>query len=287
MINKNKLFYAGEKIALTTKHQKEKIIHPIFSRLLHAEVILSETDTDLLGTFSGEIERKGSAIDCVKKKCLCGIEQSGLSYALGSEGSFGPHPSIPFFPGNQEIVCFYDKKNDFFVTEAHFTTETNYQMASINNWNDITEFAKNAQFPEHALIIKPNIWEDKSIIFKGINNIKILKKAFEVCQTSSADKCVRIETDMRAHMNPLRQNAIKIATEKLAHRLNQYCPACQTPGWGKVGLEKGLPCLVCYFETELAKKEIWGCSKCDHKEYLPRADGIAFASQAECPFCNP
>lgn len=279
--------YAGEKIVLTTKHQKEQIIGPVFQALLHAEVVLCQVDTDLLGTFSGEIERENSAIDCIKKKCLWGIEQSGLAYGLASEGSFGPHPSIPFFPSNQEMVCFYDKNNDFFVTEAYFTTETNYQMKSTDNWDDACQFAKNVLFPEHGLIIKPNDWEDKSIIFKGINDLNRLKKAFEVCQVSSSDKQVRIETDMRAHMNPLRQKAIKIATEKLAHRLQQCCPACQTPGWGKIGLEKGLPCITCYFETELAKKEIWGCPKCDHREYLPNADGIIFASQAECPFCNP
>ena len=279
--------YTGEKIVLTTLHKKEQIISPVFQKMLDAEVVLCKVNTDLLGTFSGEIERKNSAIDCAKKKCLWGIEQSGLAYGLASEGSFGPHPSIPFFPSNQEIICFYDKSNDFFVTETHLTTETNYQITSTDSWEETGQFAKNALFSKHSLIIRPNIWEDKSIIFKGINTFKTLQKAFEICQASSSDKHVRIETDMRAHMNPLRQKAIKIATEKLAHRLQQFCPACQTPGWGKIGLEKGLPCMACYFATELAKKEIWGCAKCDHKEYLPRADGIVFASQVECSFCNP
>jgi hypothetical protein len=279
--------YAGEKIVLTTQHQKEQIIGPVFQASLHSDVILHQANTDLLGTFSGEIERESSAIDCAKKKCLLGIEQSGLVYGLASEGRFGPHPAIPFLQGNQEILCFYDKRADFFVIETYFTSETNYKMISTNNWNNVCQFATNALFPEHGLIVKPNIWEDKSIIFKGINNLKMLKKAFEVSQASSSDQYVQIETDMRAHMNPLRQKAIKIAAKKLVHRLQQYCPTCQNPGWGKVGLEKGLPCMACYFETELAKKEIWGCAKCDHKDYLPRADGIIFASQTECPFCNP
>lgn len=279
--------YAGEKIALTTQHQKEKIIAPVFEEELHATIFLCQVDTDILGTFSGEIKRENSGISCVKKKCLWGIELSNLRYGIASEGSFGPHPVIPFFPGNQEILCFYDKQEDFFIIETYFTTETNYNRMISDNWDDIARFATSAFFPEHALILKPNISKDKSIIFKGICDLATLKKYFEACKVASSDQCVQIETDMRAHMNPFRQKTIKIVTEKLAHRLQQDCPKCQTAGWGKIGVEKGLPCIACYFRTELAKQEIWGCAKCDYKEYLPRADGVLFATQSECSFCNP
>lgn len=282
-----KPLYAQEKIVLTTRHQKEKIIAPIFQNSHDAHIVLCDANTDLLGTFSGEIERVGSAIDCVKKKCLWGMELTDLPYGLASEGSFGPHPTIPFVAGNQEIICFHDKKRDFFLIETYCTTETNYQTISTNNWDSACKFLDDILFPEHGVIVKPNMLKDKSMIFKGIKNMNDLKKYFDLCQSSSSDNQVRIDTDMRAHMNPLRQKAIQAVTKKIAERLHQYCPQCLTPGWGKTDIEKGLPCIYCYFETELAKKEIWSCAKCDYKEYLPRVDGIQFATQAQCSFCNP
>lgn len=55
------IFYRGQNIALTTKHQKESAIAPHFREQLDATLIVPQIDTDRLGTFSGEIERKGNA----------------------------------------------------------------------------------------------------------------------------------------------------------------------------------------------------------------------------------
>ncbi|WP_394330454.1 DUF6671 family protein [Spirosoma radiotolerans] len=47
------------------------------------------------------------------------------------------------------------------------------------------------------------------------------------------------ETDMRPSYNPTRMGVIGELTTLLAKRLSCLCPACHTPGWGKVSA-KGL-----------------------------------------------
>ena len=71
-MNKNSP-YAQSFIVLTTKHLKSRAIAPAFLSLLSAEIMEYAIDTDKLGTFSGEIERKGSALECAKLKCELGI----------------------------------------------------------------------------------------------------------------------------------------------------------------------------------------------------------------------
>ena len=61
--------YAGSCIILTTKHAKSIAITPPFWAKLGASVIEYIADTDALGTFSGEVERQGSFLECARSKC--------------------------------------------------------------------------------------------------------------------------------------------------------------------------------------------------------------------------
>ena len=55
--------FSGRKLLIATKHQKEKAIAPILEKELGVIAILaSNLDTDVLGTFTGEIERKEDPI---------------------------------------------------------------------------------------------------------------------------------------------------------------------------------------------------------------------------------
>jgi hypothetical protein len=74
--------YRGVSAALATKHEKEKIVAPLFSSL-GISLQVPQIDTDVLGTFSGEIERVGTPKEVVLKKARMGIEASGLSYGMG------------------------------------------------------------------------------------------------------------------------------------------------------------------------------------------------------------
>ncbi len=64
---------------------------------------------------------------------------------------------------------------------------------------------------------------------------------------------------MRALFNPSRMTVIAELANQLADRLATSCPTCTSPGWGKIGIEKGLPCEYCYQPTPLISHEIYGC----------------------------
>jgi len=279
--------YAGKRIILTTKHSKSIAIAPVFLNLLSAEIVELNTDTDKMGTFSGEIERKGTALECAKVKCELGLSLTGLEYGLSSEGSFGPHPYIPFLPCDNEVLYFIDRKRDFHVHLSRFSTKTNFNMKSVISMEELKEFSKKTLFPSHALIVRPDNKEIKSPIFKGINKEYMLEVSFKESMKHSANGRVWVETDMRANMNPSRMIFIQELSQGLAQRLLTLCDKCENPGWGKVSGEPGLVCSQCGLETELIKSETYGCTKCDHIEKKPPDHGLLKADPRNCLYCNP
>lgn len=279
--------YTGCCVILTTKHQKSIALSAPFEEILGAGMLEYIVDTDQLGTFSGEVEREGTILETVRKKCEWSIKNTKVEYALASEGSFGPNPMIPFISSNQEILYFIDKKRKFHLYVTDVYTETNYQMGEVSSFEELYEFAEKALFPSHALIVRPYPKKIKGPIFKGIENQKDLEAAFLEAQKLSSYKKIWIETDMRAHFNPTRMKMIHSLGEKLAHRLNTLCPKCSTPGWGKVSIEKGLPCSWCGSPTDEIKGEIFGCTKCDYKEFVKPSHGRHMADRGQCFCCNP
>ena len=99
--------YRGITAAFATKHLKEKIITPIFSQL-DIKITTANVDTDLFGTFTGETPRVGTARQVVLKKARQGISDSGLSFALASEGSIGPDAVTPFILSDIECMAWVD-----------------------------------------------------------------------------------------------------------------------------------------------------------------------------------
>ncbi|MEN9977663.1 MAG: hypothetical protein RLZZ569_288, partial [Bacteroidota bacterium] len=62
--------FQGRKLIIATKHQKEKIIAPIMEEALEVNALLVENfDTDVFGTFSGEIKRLDDALSTARNKC--------------------------------------------------------------------------------------------------------------------------------------------------------------------------------------------------------------------------
>jgi hypothetical protein len=121
-------------IIIPTKHAKSIAIAPPLWNRLGASVLEYYVDTDTLGTFSGEVEREGNALECARRKCEWALELLGdkVDYCIASEGSFGPHPQIPFLPCNQEILYFIDRKHGFHLHMVHITEKTNYQMKALD-----------------------------------------------------------------------------------------------------------------------------------------------------------
>jgi len=279
--------YYGCCIMLTTKHAKSIALIPPFERILGAGVLEYVMDTDKLGTFSGEVERKGTALECARKKCELSLEATEADYAFASEGSFGPHPFIPFWPSNKETLYFIDTTRDFHLHVSDVTTDTNYQMKEISELEELQDFAQRSLFPSHALIIRPYPREMDGPVFKGIDNQADLEAAFTECRNISPKGKIWFETDMRAHLNPTRMKFIGKLGENLAHRLLTLCPDCGTPGWGEVDIEVGLPCNLCELPTDEIKAEIFGCTKCHYKISMPPKHNKKTADPYLCGICNP
>ncbi len=281
--------YVGQEICLATMHKKEGYLNPACEKILGASLspLEGKINTDLLGTFSGEIERKGTQKETVLKKCRLGLEISGRSLGMASEGSFGPHPYIPFIPSAIETLVFVDTVRNFEIFQTMLFTKTNYRQMTCSSTEDLTEFLTYVGFPSHGVIVKPNISKDKKVVFKGIDNFTDLKKKLEICVENSFDKRAFIETDMRAHKNPTRGITLRKLGIRLFRRLTCLCPVCKAPGWGKTSTKKGRPCRLCECPSELPVSYIWSCNRCLHQEEEPFSSYVNYIDPRYCNICNP
>ena len=280
--------YQGRKAALATKHQKERVLRQPLRAAVGIKVYVPrDLDTDLLGTFSGEVDRHGTPREVALRKARLGMKAAGLSLGLASEGSFGPDPRLPFVPADHELLGFVDDELGIEVVEQILSPKTNFAHDAAKTFEDLKDFLARAYFPSHGLIVRPNSGLQPGLLFKGITKFEALKEALERCASASADGLAHVETDMRAHMNPTRRQVLREVAVQLGRRLATLCPECRTPGWGLVDVVRGLPCEWCDGETELVRTEIHGCTCCEYRESHPRSDGLRVASPRDCSWCNP
>ena len=279
--------YKDKICVIATMHEKEKAIAPPFWDAMGLKMIQTKIDTDQLGTFTGEVERKGSPLMCVRQKCELAMRESQVSIGIASEGSFGPHPFIPFLACDREILYFMDQDLGFSLHQSLLSTKTNYCAEAISDVKRLKTFCDQVLFPSHGIIMRPNKSNEKTFIIKGIQTYDELKEAFLKCCRFSSDGNALVETDMRALMNPTRMEVIRELAYSFARRLATPCPLCYNPGWGLEDVQKGLECEMCGLETEMVKFEVFGCPKCLYKKRLLRQDGLTFADPQCCGFCNP
>lgn len=277
--------FQGRNLVIATKHQKEKVIAPLMEVSLGVKcVVVHSFDTDELGTFTGEVERKDDPITTARKKCLRAMELSGCDLAIASEGSFGPHPLLFFVPADDELLIFIDKKNDLEILERELTTETNFNGQEIKTESELSDFAREAKFPTHGLIIR-KAKDDFTEITKGITNWEQLRINFR--RLLEKFGVVYVETDMRAMYNPSRMDAIEKATQKLIEKINSCCPECKTPGFGITTVRQGLPCGECGFPTRSTLSHIYLCKKCSFTIEKMFPYEKCSEDPAQCDRCNP
>lgn len=280
----------GRRCAIATMHGKERAIGPAFSKALGFHVIVPEQfDTDVFGAFSGEVARRGTALDAAINKARCGMRAAGADAGVASEGSYGAHPVFHFVPGGLELMTYIDDRLGVTVSETLIIDRTNFSHCVAAAADDLNDFLSKAGFPEHALIVRPNHpADDKEIpLVKGVIDVHALAAAIRECAGLSKDGKALIETDMRAHLNPTRMAAIATLAERLAARLASACPVCAAPGFGQVDRITGLPCEACLGESTLVRRLVFGCVRCDYREERPRPDGLTAASPTYCLTCNP
>ena len=273
--------YYGVTAALATKHQKDQILSSAFSKL-GITLLVPDIDTDLLGTFTGEIPREGTPKEVVLKKARMGLEASGLPYGVASEGSIGPDLVVPFITSDIECMAWVDTTRNLEIVEFHRSLDILAARTVVSSKDSLDEFLKSADFPHHSFIVRAE--NGSGEIYKGINSSERLEAALgELFKVS--EKLV-IESDLRAHHSPSRQRNIAAVAEKLVARLANLCKECQTPGWGEVGYLYGLECSACKnLEERAVSGKILGCGKCHYREEVMGEK--KFVEPAECGVCNP
>jgi hypothetical protein len=281
--------FSGAVAALGTRHGKERVIAPTLDAELGIRVeVVKDLDTDRFGTFTREIPREGTALETARSKARAAIEAHGSArFGLSSEGSFGPHPSVPFVPGGVELVVLIDRETGLELTGVDVTMETNFASTCVTSVDEANAFADQVSFPSHGLIViaAPQERPEPALgMTKGIIDRADLGKAVE--EALRVHGRAWLETDMRAHLNPTRMRSVERAVQALARAAHSPCPACARPGYVRVERLGGLPCADCGAPTEKARAEVLACAGCGEREERP-LPGPSHATAFDCPRCNP
>jgi len=277
--------FENRKLLIATKHHKELVIAPIFSKEFKNYCFTNgKIDTDILGTFSGEIDRKEDVISTLRAKCILGNQVTKCDLVIASEGSFGTHPTLFFAQANEELIMLKDFKNDIEIVTREISLETNFYGKIIIDEPDLLAFAEQVNFPSHAIILK-STEQNFLKIHKGITTMKSLLKHFH--ELKEEFNSVYAETDMRAMYNPTRMKVIKKVTKKLVDKIKSKCPNCFLPGFDILKAIPGLPCKNCALPTRSTLSYLYKCEKCFFEKELIYPKGIKFEDPTFCDYCNP
>ncbi|MBC2771816.1 hypothetical protein H6M51_03025 [Rhizobium sp. AQ_MP] len=274
-----------KQLAMATMHGKEQALTPAFAALGLELVLPVGLDTDQFGTFSRDRPRAGTMLDAARAKAEAAMEATGLPAAIASEGSYGPHPTVPFLAAGREMLLFVDRVNGFEVVEMTIDEEPSFGHCEATSIEQLAGFLDRIGFPQHGVIVAP-AGQLNTPVAKGIMDQAGLTLAISTAIERSPLQMAHVETDMRAFMNPRRMETIARLGVRLAARLSTPCPHCEHPGWGLARTERGLPCSLCGSPTSLPRQDVYACVSCDNEETRERSPGGS-ADPAYCPLCNP
>ncbi len=271
--------FAQQVALVATLHGKEAALAPALETLGFEVRAVDGLDTDRFGTFTGEVERTGSMLDTAREKARAALALPGAAdWVFASEGAFGPSGAIPMLAEGKELILAWRPADDLEVTVLRPSFETNFAHIDDPAAAALDAFLERAGFPDHAVIVKAS----GAVLAKGVQDRATLERLI-----AQAEGPVRVETDMRAHLNPTRMGEIARAAEDLAKRLASPCPSCAAPGFGLTRVERGLPCSACGMPTDRVIAEVHACPACGHEACMVRADRLEAADPGECLVCNP
>jgi hypothetical protein len=263
---------------LLTLHGKESILAPALSERWQARLSHSQAfDTDSLGTFSGEVERRLSPVECALHKARLACELVGADFGLGSEGSFETAP-WGFGVMNQELVACVPAEGDWHVVGYHVAPvavgECRYG-----------EREQQEHFWQHLPEGQGVMLIGEGRVAKGLRSQTEAMAQLTDWYGDRIPSDLRIAYDLRAHQSPVRREAIALAVANLLERLDSFCEHCHRPGFWPDQYETGLPCRDCDYPTNSLRARIARCEGCGLQQRFevetPTAD------PATCPRCNP
>ena len=277
--------FENRNLVIATKHKKESVISPLIEQSLKVKCFVPDNfDSDIFGTFSGEIERKNDAFTTVRNKCLLAMKQSNCDLGIASEGSFGAHPTVFFATANEEVLIFIDLKNNLEIVVKEISFDTNFDSKKIDNEWDLKQFINKSKFPSHGIILK-NEAENFIECKKDFENKEQIIECYHYF-INKFGTCFA-ETDMRAMYNPTRMLVIEKATQKLIEKIKSCCPKCKTLGFDIKSVKPGLRCELCNFPTKSTLVHIYECEKCKYILEKQFPNNKKSEDPTYCDFCNP
>jgi hypothetical protein len=279
--------YRGLWAAIATMHDKECAIAPPLCRWFDMTVTTAPgVDTDALGTFTGDIARKGTMLDAARQKAQWAIARTGAPLGVGSEGAFGPDSFIPFVASGIEVLLMHEAASGHEIVVQR-RTRTNFTHVVVSERDDLDEFLIRIGFPSHAVVVRPENPSDTKSIYKGLQDRGDVAEAVREVARRSATGRAMVQTDMRAHLNPTRMAAIGHVARLLALKAARCCPTCVCPGFGVVDVVRGIPCRDCATPTRLIKAEVYGCEACGHRVQRHVRSADLRSDPQWCDVCNP
>ena len=268
---------------LVTQHHKGAVVDPIFSEILGVRVTELHADTDQLGTFDGETPRRDTPLATAMAKAQLGRDL-GVARALASEGTFSPHPSMPWITVNSEIIVAVVDDLPSPVVGSAASVDTVVISREVSPLDNLEEIATLARIPDHSVLVR-NVDVDPVSMIKGINDVDLLRTVVMEISRASPSGHALVQSDLRAHHNHSRRIVIATAARDLATRLATPCPSCDLVGWGVADVIRGATCSDCGLPTNMACGERWECPHCRASRSL--VDDSLRGDPAACDRCNP
>ena len=279
---------AGRTAVLATMHGKEAAIGPVLARFTGLRVVVPDGfDSDRFGTFSREIPRTGSALDAARAKIAAGFAcRPDATVGLASEGSFGPHPSLPFVPLGTELVLLVDRVHGLELAGWHRAPAPFARGERVTSLEAARALATRLGFPAQGLLVMA-MADGAPAPQHGLH--KALATPAALAAAVAPELAARgeawLETDLRAHRCPPRMRRIRRATLALVRAWMRRCPACARPGFVPAAPVPGLPCGWCLRPTALPRAHRLHCDGCGHDAERPMRQ--PFADPGHCDLCNP
>lgn len=280
--------YTGRPVALATAHRKAEVLADVFATAgLH--LLEVPVETDRLGTFTGEVAREAGLFETAVAKARLGAATSALALNAASEGSFAADPTSGIVV-QREVVAWVDEETELVVVGRSGGYAPWVRSWTLATGEDPAPLVSDLDLTSHRLVVRPEPSPGRGdeqggagAITKGVEDLASLRAAVE--RAAGPSGRVRIETDLRSHVCPMRHRVMREAALDLLLRLHTPCPLCHRPGFGPEEATGGARCRECDAPTSVRSHAVDRCPSCGHAQARPT--GPATADPARCPECNP
>lgn len=154
--------------------------------------------------FTGEVARTLTPVQACIAKARLGATTLATRYGLANEGSFGPHPAYPWLTVDDELVALWDTEHAYAVLGRARSFQHMFRVQDgVATPEALTAFCAEVGFPEQGVLVR---LADGSVHGKDVTVLDDLWPVFRRAYHEYG--ACTLETDLRAHRNPLRRHVI-------------------------------------------------------------------------------